>query len=261
MEKSFSISKAAKTVNMTTETLRYYDRIGLVHPSYTDKWNKYRYYSEKDIVIINTVRALSCMGIPLKGIKKVLELSDIKKIVKFLNDALIGADKKISELQDAKQRIVRAKNFYESKVREEAKNDFFIRNLPKRTILLSDSLTQPTIDNLWNYHRHFYSQIGEDKKEEFTFEDLAGIYESGDTKRLFAVCEKYSQADKLIELPAGEYLCAECKEEDYRHVMEKLISAAKLQYCADINFTVSLIVLTGILRWKYEVQILIRQNV
>lgn len=50
MEKLFSISQAAKTVNMTTETLRYYDRIGLVHPSRTDTWSKYHYYSEKDIV-------------------------------------------------------------------------------------------------------------------------------------------------------------------------------------------------------------------
>lgn len=160
MEKLFSISQAAKTVNMTTETLRYYDRIGLVHPSRTDTWSKYHYYSEKDIVRLHTVRTLSCMEIPLKEIKRLIELNEIEEIVSFLQNALIRADKKISELHEAKQSILRAKEFYESKIEERPKQKFYIRHIPKRTILLSNKLSQPTVDNLWNYHRHFYSQVG-----------------------------------------------------------------------------------------------------
>ena len=126
MEKLFSISKTAKIVNMTTETLRYYDRIGLAHPSQIDKWSKYRYYSEKDIVRLNTIRALSCMEIPLKEIKKLIELNNIEEIVKFLQEALIRADEKISELYEAKQRTLRAKNFYESKIEEKPQNNIFV---------------------------------------------------------------------------------------------------------------------------------------
>lgn len=37
MEKYFSISQTAKMVDMTTETLRHYDRIGLVKPCKTDE--------------------------------------------------------------------------------------------------------------------------------------------------------------------------------------------------------------------------------
>lgn len=258
MEKLFSISKTAKMVSMTTETLRYYDRIGLVHPSQTDKWTKYRYYTEKDIVRLNTIRALSCMEISLKEIKRLIDLNDIEEIVKFLEDALTRADKKLSELQEAKLRIIRAKEFYESKIVEKPEQNMFVRSLPKRTILLSDKLSQPTIDNLWDYHRHFYSQIGESRKEDFIFEDLAGVYSSGDTKRLFAVCKKFSQIDNLVELPEGKYLCAECSEDDYDNVLRSLIDAAKLKYSADVKFIVSLIVLTGILKWKYEIQILIQ---
>ena len=260
MEKLFSISQAAKTVNMTTETLRYYDRIGLVHSSRTDKWSKYRYYSEKDIVRLHTVRALSCMEIPLKEIKRLIELNEIEEIVGFLQNALIRADKKISELHEAKQRILRAKEFYESKIAERPKQKFYIRHIPKRTILLSDKLSQPTIDNLWNYHRHFYSQVGEDKRGEFDFEDLAGIYESEKTKRLFAVCKKYSQTENLIELPEGKYLCAECAEDDYYDVLQTLLDIAEVQYTAEPKCIVRLIVLTGILQWRYEIQIFLQDN-
>ena len=42
MEKYFSIGEAAKAVHTTTETLRHYDRIGLVKPSKKEEWTKYR---------------------------------------------------------------------------------------------------------------------------------------------------------------------------------------------------------------------------
>ena len=50
MEKYFSIGEAAKAVHTTTETLRHYDRIGLVKPGKKDEWTNYRYYTEQDIV-------------------------------------------------------------------------------------------------------------------------------------------------------------------------------------------------------------------
>ena len=260
MEKLFSISKTAKIVGMTTETLRYYDRIGLVHPSKTDKWSKYRYYSENDIVRLHTIRALSCMEIPLKEIKRLIDLNNIEEIVEFLQNALQCADKKISELHEAKQRILRARDFYESKIEEKPKQDFYIRSLPKRMILLSDQLSQPTVDNLWNYHRHFYAQVGEDERDKFTFEDLAGIYASDKTTRLFAVCKTYSQTENLIELPKGQYLCAVCTDNNFTDVLQSLIDTVKSRYSAAPRFIVRIIVLTGILQWSYEIQIPIQVN-
>ena len=76
MKEFFSISEAAKAVNTTSETLRHYDRIGLVKPSKKDERTKYRYYTKKDIVRLNTVRALQQMDIPLQEIKEVLEYDD-----------------------------------------------------------------------------------------------------------------------------------------------------------------------------------------
>lgn len=46
MKKYFSVGEAAKTVHTTTETLRHYDRIGLVKPSRKDEWTNYRYYTK-----------------------------------------------------------------------------------------------------------------------------------------------------------------------------------------------------------------------
>lgn len=57
----FSVGETAKAVHTTIETLRHYDRIGLVKPSKKDDLTNYRYYTQQDIVRINTVRALQQM--------------------------------------------------------------------------------------------------------------------------------------------------------------------------------------------------------
>ena len=80
MKKYFSIGEAAKAVHTTSETLRHYDRIGLVKPSRKDEWTNYRYYTEQDIVRLNTVRALQVMDLSLQEIKKVLEYDDLEKM-------------------------------------------------------------------------------------------------------------------------------------------------------------------------------------
>ena len=84
MKKYFSVGEAAKAVRVTSETLRHYDRIGLVKPSKKDEWTHYRYYTEEDLVRLNTVRALQLMDLPLREIKKVLEYDDLEKIIDFL---------------------------------------------------------------------------------------------------------------------------------------------------------------------------------
>ena len=261
MKKIFSISQAAKMADITTETLRHYDRIGLVHPCQTDEWTGYRYYSEQEIVRLNIVRALRCMDMPLQEIKKILEIADIKKIILFLQEAEKKADKKIAELCGVKERILRAKRFYEEKREKEPKREgMYLREMPMRAVLLSQSLREPSIDNLWNYHRHFYAQLSEERKEDFSFEDLAGIYEEGETKCMFVLCSRFAQVKDLKILPGGRYLCAECTEETRAAIQRQVLETAKAQFSVNPAFCVFIVVLTGILQWKYEMQVFIAEN-
>lgn len=83
MKKYFSIGETAKAVHMTSETLRHYDRIGLVKPSKIDVCTKYRYYTKQDIVRLNTIHALQVMDLSLQEIKQVLEYDDLEKIIEI----------------------------------------------------------------------------------------------------------------------------------------------------------------------------------
>lgn len=258
MKKYFSIGEAAKAAHTTSETLRHYDRIGLVKPSKKDEWTNYRYYTEQDIVRLNTVRALQLMDLSLQEIKKVLEYDDLEKIIDFLTNAEKKADEKIAALQYSKSKILSAKADYEKKLRAQQKSDgTFLKNYPERVILLSDTLEAPTVDNLWNYLSHFYDKIAPSLKEQFSFEDLAGVYTENEISRLFAVCTRYADIDGLRVLPKGKYLCASCTEESREQTLYELILIARTKYGTEPAFTVQLIVVSGILQWTYEVQVYI----
>lgn len=117
MKLYFSVGETAKAVHTTIETLRHYDRIGLVKPSKKDNATNYRYYTEQDIVRINTVRALQQMDLSLQKIKEVLEFDDLGKIIDFLADAEKRADEKMALLEYSKAKIQLAKSNYEHKLR------------------------------------------------------------------------------------------------------------------------------------------------
>lgn len=62
-----SITKMARLRNITTETLRYYDRINLLKPDYLDQ-NGVRYYSVLKYEQLETIKELQQLGLGLKEI-------------------------------------------------------------------------------------------------------------------------------------------------------------------------------------------------
>jgi MerR family transcriptional regulator, heat shock protein HspR len=68
----FAISIAATLAGLHPQTLRQYDRLGLVSPSRTDGRN--RLYSLRDVMRLREVTRLSTEGINLTGIMRILDL-------------------------------------------------------------------------------------------------------------------------------------------------------------------------------------------
>ena len=259
MEKEFySIGHTAKLVHMTSETLRHYDRIGLVKPSKVDKYTNYRYYNAEDIIRLNTVHALQQMNLPLVKIKEILEYDDLKQIISFLNQAEEKADEKIASLQYSKSKIQLARIDYEKKLHGwQMPAGIVTRKLPKRILRLADPVTEITVNDLWNYHRHFHQRLNERQKKQFIFEDLAGIYCENDSARYFAVCTQYEEMEELKYLPSGIYLCGDCKESTKETCLNQLLTTAKKEYGIIPKFYLQIVVVTGILQWNYQLQIFI----
>lgn len=251
----YSVGQAAMAVGTTTETLRHYDRIGLVRPSMRDEWTGYRYYSQHDLLRLNTVMALQLMGLSLKEIRDVLSYDRLEDIIAFLEDADRRADERMEALRQARGKIALAREDYERKLSLQKKaGKGQVRELPGRTILLSSTLSEPTLENLWSYLGHFYAQLG-DAGKDFRFEDMAGIYSGGKLTRLFALCLEHGGAEGLLHIPAGSYLCAQCAEEEREATKERLMALAQSEYGTKPSFSLEIVVVSGILNWDYEIQI------
>jgi MerR family transcriptional regulator/heat shock protein HspR len=92
----FAIAVAAELANMHPQTLRQYDRLGLVSPTRTQ--GKSRRYSMRDVAQLREIAALSAEGVSLEGIRRVLELEDqvsalaarVRKLESALADELLN---------------------------------------------------------------------------------------------------------------------------------------------------------------------------
>lgn len=74
-EVTYLISVAAELSGMHAQTLRTYDRLGLVTPERTSGGG--RRYSERDVERLREIQRLSQdEGVNLAGIKRIIELSD-----------------------------------------------------------------------------------------------------------------------------------------------------------------------------------------
>lgn len=256
MKTFFTIGETAKAAHTTIETLRHYDRIGLVTPSKKQDVTNYRYYTQQDIVRINTIRALQQMDLPLQKIKEVLEYDDLEKIVSFLEETEKKADEKIAALAYSKTKIKLAISDYKNKIcQQHPAMDLIIKYFPRRVILLADTVETPTLDTLWSYLHHFYDKLTPSQKEQFEFEDLAGIYSENGISRLFAVCIRYTDLAELKVLPEGRYLCADCTEKTRTAKLNQLLQIATLEHNVQTKFSVQQILISGILQWTYEVQL------
>lgn len=70
----FAIAAAAELAEMHPQTLRQYDRIGLVSPQRTS--GNTRRYSLHDVEQLREVARLSAEGLSLEGIRRVLQLEN-----------------------------------------------------------------------------------------------------------------------------------------------------------------------------------------
>lgn len=105
----YSISDVAKFFNISTQTLRYYDRIGLLHPQYVDPKTSYRYYTLDDFNTLHLIRELKGFNFTLQEIQDYCKNKDIRQLEQSLKRKQRDIQQEISSLRQISERI----SFYE----------------------------------------------------------------------------------------------------------------------------------------------------
>lgn len=100
-----TIGQMAEMNYVSVQTLRLYDKEGLLKPIEVDQATNYRYYHINQSARLDMIIHLQRYGLTLKEIKEQLENHDIEEIKLLLKNSLNKIDEKIEELARRKKAI------------------------------------------------------------------------------------------------------------------------------------------------------------
>lgn len=93
----YVISVAAELSGMHPQTLRIYERKGLLDPARTDGGS--RRYSEEDLERLRRIQELTTIGLNLEGVRRVLELEEeVRALKEQIAAQRLEADSKAAEI-------------------------------------------------------------------------------------------------------------------------------------------------------------------
>ncbi|QDS35322.1 MerR family transcriptional regulator [Brevibacillus brevis] len=124
-DESWTISDLAQQLDVSTRTIRYYEELGLIFPSRTEKGS--RYYNRKDRVRLRLILRGKRFGFSLDQIHEMIELFDedrtgraqLLRTIEYGNQKLAEIDEKIMELRQLREDILVYKQNFEQKLLEE----------------------------------------------------------------------------------------------------------------------------------------------
>lgn len=128
MNEKWAIGEVAKLFDVSTDTLRYYEKIGILSSNKNGD-NGYRYYSYDEIVVLMDILFFRNMELSVKDIKLIItkmDIGDIKNIL-YQNQRIV--ENRIQELIKLKKMISQAASQY--KLCEERLGEFLIVSAPE----------------------------------------------------------------------------------------------------------------------------------
>ena len=134
-ENLLSITELAKLRQVTSETLRYYDRIGLITPDYVDPQTRYRYYSIRQYEKLGTIKELRQLGMSIHDITDYFSGRNLRKSHQLLLHQLELLEEEIRK-QQLLSEILRRKLHFLSEISPPPPVDkVFCRAFPQRYMI------------------------------------------------------------------------------------------------------------------------------
>ena len=101
----FQIGDVAKMYHISVGTLRHYEQIGLLRPEQVDRRTGYRYYSVRQFELLNNIRYLRALGMPLEEITDYIQNRDVVSIEEKLRHQKELIEQKKRELDQIERKI------------------------------------------------------------------------------------------------------------------------------------------------------------
>ncbi len=208
MENFLSIGQVAKIRGVNVQSLRYYEKLGILIPAYVNSENGYRYYSLEQIMILDIIILCVDLGIPLKRLKEYVDESGQLEFERLLKDGRRLAKEKIEKINSGIDSIDRTLRHMNAQKSFQDRTGYYTRYIFERFVV-----TVPCERNLdaKSYEKNL-SQLFDVAKSNglhatfphgiiSTYRDGVYLY----SKMFLEVSQGASS--KIQSFPEGNYLC------------------------------------------------------
>ena len=138
MKQYFTISEFAKLRDININSLRYYEKMGILVPAYVNPETKYRYYSSGQLMELDSILLCIGMGIPLKRLKEFYDDDVTLKSRQMLEEGQRIAKTRIEELKIGLQKIEHTLKRQNENRPYEGKEGNYRREIGTRRFLIAD---------------------------------------------------------------------------------------------------------------------------
>ncbi|MCL2766349.1 MAG: MerR family transcriptional regulator [Peptococcaceae bacterium] len=154
-----SISDFAKFSRITRDTLLYYDRIGLLSPTSRGE-NDYRYYSSRQLALVNVIRTLKRLGMTLDDIKDLKDRRTPELADEVFERQIEKIDQRIGEWIRARKLLLTLKQTINS-VKSINEEDITIQFLPMEPLMLGEINDYSQGCSDYDALLNFYNKVSE----------------------------------------------------------------------------------------------------
>lgn len=112
MKELYTIGEVSKLIGISSQTLRYYDKIGVVKPAFVNEATGYRRYTYDQINYIDRIKYLQDFGLSLDEIRSSLESNSVDDLVEKLEKHTLTIDAEIKRLTEIKNDICSYIKYY-----------------------------------------------------------------------------------------------------------------------------------------------------
>lgn len=210
MKHGFTISEFAKLRDININSLRYYEKIGVLTPAYTDPKTGYRYYTPEQLSLLDTILLCIDLGIPLKQLSEYMNDNEFIQNRKLFETGKILAQNKIRDIQIGLDKIEYTLRYLNVNQQYTNINEPYERTIIERTFTTLDytgSLMDVREIEIASAELYCYAQ-----KRQLSPVFPAGLLIKFDgaqinVKIFFEIVGKDVQDKSIIKLPAGNFLC------------------------------------------------------
>jgi len=212
------IGKMAALNHITVQTLRHYDKIGLLKPLRVDEETGYRYYDIKQSAILDMIQYMKSLGMSLEQIREQFRKEDIEEIQDILRKQSRNIDNEIGRLHQMKRGVEACIRSYGRYLRMPDEGAITLETIPARKVFCYDGGI-----NIYDHGLDTYEYILRELKKQVIIADLPMVYfcnvgsilrkemiDAGkfESSEIFVfVDDDFEDQEGIEVIPGGNYVC------------------------------------------------------